>query len=837
MVCAVHNESMPTWLQDLRFAFRQLRKTPGVAVLAAFTLALGVGGNAAIFTVIESVVIRPLPYAHAGRLVAIGSAADKNGIGATSWLNYRDVRDQTREFRDVAAYSQDVSVVQTEDESESVVAPRVTPNLFSILGARPLLGRTFTNAEGQPGGAQSAILSAGLWRTVFHSDPHILGRVVKIGGIARTVVGVMPDAFRFPESVGTEIRKGLWLPLQPTAEMLKGRGYVFLNALGELRSGASVAQAQQELNAIAARIPRDPGDDPIALRGVPYLDAIIGPVRPVLYSLFTALALVLLIACTNVSNLLIARCLARQHEFAVRASLGAGRWRLIRQLLAEGMVLSVLGCLAGVLLAEWAMFAVKKLPEGTIPRGDSIAIHWTIVLVLAAIAVVTTVLSSLMPALLVARSNPQAALQAGSRGMVSRSMSGRLSACLVAGEVALSTLLLVGTGLLFHTLWNLERARLGFVATRVTTFTAMPADSAGFSAMAVSEDTSHAPTSVATLMYGPVLDRIRQLPDVQSAALATARPLSGMDVSSSFEIAGQPKNPASNRQAQVSAVSGDYARTMGTALLRGRMLSDADIATAPFVAVVNETFAKKYFGGQEPLGKRIELGGKDTGMIQPYAIVGILADQVQGKIGGEVQPLILLSEQQIPTTSLFYQALLKTMVSFVVKTRGDTPVAAEMRALFHQAAPGFALDDFQTMQQVIEKSTFSQRLGLYLVGLFAGLAAAMVFAGLYGVLSQVVSYRRREFGLRMALGATQQSIARLMLRQGSSVIGWGLVIGLALAFAMGRFVESYLYEVRPLDAFTYVAVAVVLSAIGLAALLIPARRAVAIDPMQALRED
>lgn len=828
---------MPVWLQDLRFAFRQLRKTPGVAALAIFTLALGVGGNTAIFTVIENVILRPLAYTHPDRLVLIGSAAGKDGLGATSWLNYRDIRDQSRELREVAAYSVDVSVLQTADESESVVAPRITPNVFSILGARPLLGRTFTEAEGPPGALQSVILSESLWRQAFHSNPNVLGRVVKIGGINRTVVGVMPDTFRFPESIGPDMRKGLWLPLQTTTEMSKERGYVFLKILAELRSGASLTQAQQELNAIAAHIPRDSGSQPIAFRSFSYLESLVAPVRPVLYWLFAALGLVLLIACTNVSNLLIARCLARQHEFAVRASLGAGRWRLIRQMLAEGLVLSACACLVGVLLADWALVVVKKLPDGTIPRGDSIAIHWTIVLALAAIAAVTTVLSSLVPALLAARSNPQAALQAGTRGMVSRSMSGRLSAWLVAGEVALLTLLLVGTGLLVHTLWNLERTQLGIVPSRVTTFTAMPADSAGFSAMAVSEDTSHAPASVATLIYAPVLGRIRQLPDVQSAALTTSRPLSGMDVNSSFEIAGQPKNPANNLSARVSAVSGNFARTMGTALLRGRMINDGDVAAAPFVAVVNETFAKKYLVGQDPLGKRIELGGKDTGMIQPYAIVGILADQVEDKVGGEVLPLILLPQQQIPTTSLFYQALLKTMVSFVVKTRGDTPVAAEMRTLFHQAAPDFALDDFQTMQEAIENNTFSQRLGLYLVGLFAGLAAAMVFAGLYGVLSQVVSYRRREIGLRMALGATQRGIARLVLRQGSRVIGWGLLTGLALAFATGRFVESYLYEVRPLDALTYVAVAAVLSAIGLAAVLIPARRAVAIDPMQALRED
>jgi putative ABC transport system permease protein len=371
----------------------------------------------------------------------------------------------------------------------------------------------------------------------------------------------------------------------------------------------------------------------------------------------------------------------------------------------------------------------------------------------------------------------------------------------------------------------------------VTAFTAMPADAAGFSEMAVSEDTRNAPVSVATLIYRPVLDRIRQLPEVQSAALTTAPPLSGMDMHSSFEIVDQPKNPANKAEARITAVSGDYARTMSTPVVRGRMIDDGDVATVPFVAVINEALAKKYFAGQDPLGKQLDLGGKDTGMIQPYTIAGVLADQVDSQVGGAVQPFILLPQQQIPTTSLFYQALLKTVVSFVVKTRGDVPVAATMRSIFHSAAPGFALDNFQTMQQVVEKSTFSQRLGLYLVGLFAGLAVAMVFAGLYGVLSQVVSQRRREIGLRMALGATRQNIAGLVLRRGSMVIGWGLGIGLVLAFASGRLVESFLYQVRPLDILTYVAVAVVLSAIGLLAALLPARKAVSIDPMQALRED
>ena len=829
---------MQTLLYDLRFALRQLGKTPGLALLAMVTLALGVGANTAIFTVIESVLLRPLPYAHSGRLVYIGGGDVPGGFAATSWLNYVSLKEQSRQLEQVAGYNEDVSVIESHDGSESVVAPRVTVNLFSMLGAKPLLGRTFNAAEGQTNGPAVAILSEGLWRHSFGANPTIVGQAVKVGGASRTVVGVMPGSFRFPEQLGPDMSKGLWLPMQPTAEMLTHRGYNFFNVLAQMRPVVSVEQAQHEIDAIAAHIPRDKGGPAQRFWATPYQEVLTGPVRPVLYGLFGALGLVLLIACANVSNLLIARCLGRQQEFAVRAALGANRGRLIRQMLAEGMALSLLGCGLGVLLAELAMMAVRKLPDGTIPRADSIGIHWTVVLVLAAIAIVTTVLSSLLPAMLVSRVNPQAALQAASRGVGSRSVSGRLSGALVAGEVALSALLLVGTGLLFHTLWNLERARLGFDTDHLTSFSAMPADAAGFSGMAVSEDTGPAPVSVATLTYRPVLERMRQVPGVRSAALITTPPLGGMDVSTNFSIVGRPADdPAKSPGARISAVSGDYARGMGTPVLRGRMIEDGDVLTAPFVVVVNEALVKKYFPGVDPLGKQLDIDGKTTGMTKPYTIAGVLADQVDSSVAGEVQPFILVPMEQIPTTSLFYQALLKTVVSFVVKTRSDIPVAAEMRTVFRQAAPGFALDQFQTMQDAVDNNTFSQRLGLYLVGSFAGLAVAMVFAGLYGVLSQLVSYRKREIGVRMALGATRTGVAGLILRQGSIVIGSGLGIGLVLAFATGRLIKSFLYQVQPLDVETYVAVVLALAVIGLVAALLPARRAASIEPMQALRDE
>ena len=828
---------MRTLIYDLRFSLRQLRKTQGMTILAVLTLALGIGANAAIFTVIEDVILRPLPYRDADRLIFIGPKTDKPGFNTTSWLNFHDIHEQSRLLENTAGYSEDLSVLETPDGSQSIAAPRVSTNLFSLLDARPLLGRTFSDADGLAGGPDVVLLSEHQWRTAFHSNPGIVGQSAKIGGRLRTIVGVMPQSFHFPEQMGSFVEKGVWLPLQPTPEMLNDRGYHFFLVIGKLRSGVSIAQAQRELDAIASHIPRKSSESKIAFQAFPYQDLLTGPMRPELYALFGALALVLLIACANVSNMLIARCLARQQEFAVRAALGAGRWRLIRQLLSEGMILSLLGSAIGIALAELAIVAIKKLPDGTIPRADALSIHWTIVLVLAVIAMIVTLLSSFLPALLVARANPHAAMQAASRATGTRTVSSKFRGSLVAGEVALSTLLLVGTGLLFRTLWNLEQARLGFDVTRVTTFLAMPSDSAGFSAMAVSKDTTHAPASVAVLTYEPVLQTMRHLPGVESAALVSSPPLSGLGVSSSFDIVGV-KTPDSNKpSANVTAVSGEYAHTLGTPVVRGRMIQDDDTAGMPPVVVINQTLAEKYFPGRDPLGKQISLGGVDTGMVQPLTIVGILGDQVDAKVGVKPQPLLLISDSQVPTTSLFYQALLKTLVNFVVKTRGDIPVEKVMRTVFHKSAPGFALDDFQTMQDVVDKSTFSQRLMLYLIGSFAGLAIAMVITGLYGVLSQLVNYRRREIGVRMALGATRAGVAKMILRQGSILIGVGLAIGLVLAVLSGRLLKESLFEVQPLDAWTYVAVAVVLAFIGLVSSLIPARSAASVQPMQALREE
>jgi putative ABC transport system permease protein len=833
---------MDSFLQDIRYGIRQLWKLPGFAALAIVTLALGIGANTAMFTVVESVLLRPLPYTNAERLVSIGPAGP-GGTGErpanTSWLNYRDIRDQSQTLAAVAGYSEDIGVVQGHDGSLSVVTPGITSNLFTMVGAKPLMGRIFSEDEGKTGGPRVAILSEGLWRNAFGADPQILGRTIRVNAQPRTVVGVMPRSFRFPESIGPDLNKGLWLPIQPTPEMLAQRGYSFFAVVGQMKPGATIAQLRSELASIAKRIHQS---DPKATHDIPltaasYQRILTGDVRGVLIALLVALGLVLLIACANVANLLIARCLGRQQEFAVRAALGAGRMRLLRQLIVEGALLSVAGCLVGFALAAFAITAIHKLPAGTIPRADEVTIHWTVVLVLALIATLTTVISSLLPALLVARTDPQPALQSASRGVGARSVRGKLSGWLVAGEVALSTLLLISTGLLFRTLWNLEHARLGFDVTRVTSFSAMPADAAGFGNMSVSDASQQTSPSIATQFYQPAIQRLKSMPGFQDAALTTAPPFSGVTLGSSFTILGKPEDSQKENQASMTAVSGGYAHVMSTPVIRGRMISEDDTAASNFVMVANETFVRKYFPDQDPLGKQIEFGGKDTGMIKPYTVVGIIGDQVDQSVSAPPRPLVMLPYQQIPTTSLFYPALLKTVVFFVVKTQSDIAVAPAARTAFKQVAPEFALDNFLTMRESLAQNNFNDRLGLYLIGTFAGLAILMVVAGLYGVLAQLVSYRRREIGVRLALGATRKSILAMVLRQGSLMVAAGLGAGILLAAVSGKLVKSFLFGVKPLDVWTYVAVVTALLLVGLLASFLPARRAAAVEPIQALRDE
>ena len=831
-------------MDNIRFALRQIVKNPGFATLAILTLALGIGANTAMFTVIDSVLLRALPYRDADRIMAIttGAVPEHSAIHTTSWLNYLDIKEQARQFRSVAAYTIDFGVVRTSQISEATTSVKATATLFKVLGVTPSLGRPFLDSDNQASAPNVVMLTFPFWHEHFGSDAHVIGQQVHIGDAPYTIVGVLPADFRFS---GNDASSGVWIPYQPDSMSLKERNSNFLYLIGSLRAQVSPQAAQDELSSIARGIAhKDPEHaKDLKLHLVPFREVVTSRVKPVFLALTGALVLVLLIACANVANLLLARCLARSQEFAVRTALGASRRALLVQMLTEGGALCVFGAAVGIGLAQVVLGAVHHLPPDLIPRAEEIHLRLSVFLALLAATIVVTLLSAIAPALVATRSDPQAVLQQGSRGAsVGRGRS-RLSGLMVAGEVALSVILLVSGGLMFRTLFKLQHTYLGFEENNITSCIAFPGDAAGFFSFdkrqAKSQD-----QSIALRVYEPMAAKLRQLPGVVDAAFANSLPFEGIDMNTSFDIVGShvsPDEPNKN-SALMRAVSGSYLRTMQTPVLRGRAIIDDDTASSPYVIMINETMAKQYFPGRDPIGQQIDFAGRgkdraDSGMTLPYTIVGIVADALQEQIGQPPVPEVDLPYPQIPVSSFYYQVLVRQETNYVVKTRGPVEIVSAIRNAFHQAEPEFALDDFKTMQAAHYQADFNQRLGLYLTAGFAGIAVIMVLAGLYGVLSQIVGQRKREIGIRMALGADRVLILGMMLRRGLFLIAIGLGVGLLAALGAEQSLKSFLYGVSPLDAATYIAVALTLLAVGTLAALIPARRAASIEPTEALRAE
>ena len=824
-----------TIAQDISLASRHLLKSPGFTIAAIVTLALGIGANTAMFTVIDSVLLRPLPYPHANRLMRIGEGSKQPGSDQTSLPNWQDLRSGAKSFEDIGGYIVDVAILQGSQRAEMMIAPKLTCNMLQVLRVGPKLGRGLNDSDCAEGAPPVVLLSDPAWRRNFGADPNIVGRQVRIGDVPHTVIGVMPSGFAFPDEERADAVKGIWLASRVTQEMKK-RGFTLYALLGRLRQGSTERQAQAELSTVAADIrkqdPEDSKDLQFSVK--PYRDAITGSVRPAFLALSSALVLVLLIACANVANLQLSRCLARHQELAVRAALGAPKWRLLRELLAEGAVLSMLGALAGLALATGILQAFRVLPEGLVPRAEEIHLRFTVIAVLAALAALATILSSSIPGLVAMNTEPQIVLRGAGRGVSRQAVRSRLAGWLVVGEVAVATALLVACSLLFRTLYNLEHKPLGFETDNVITFMAMPPNSPGYLSGAPPSKTAPA---VSTHVYQPILDRLRSLPGVRYAALASSVPFDGVDMRSSFEINGHKETGQEerNRHAELRVMSGDYMRAVGTPILQGRAISDNDTDERPYVAVVNRTFARDFLRGMNPIGQRISLGGKETQMVQPYTIVGVAADAVQKRVSAPVMPELMLSYRQIPETSFFYPLLVSSATNYIIRTERGGDLSGSLRSVFHEIAPEFAIDNMQTLQKAADRSNFNQRLGFYLIGSFAAVAVVMVLIGLYGVLSQVVGQRRQEIGIRIAVGATSDEILRMILREGSLLIGAGLVIGVLGAAAMSRLIAGFLFGVRAFDAWSYTAAACALLAVGLLAASIPARRASLIEPMEALR--
>ncbi len=829
-------------LENIRFALRQMRNNPGFTALAVLTLALGIGANTAMFTVIDSVLLRPLAYRDGDRIVAIttGAASEGNAVQATSWLNYQDLR-QARQFRNIAAYAEDFAVIRTADMSRGTVSLKVTADLFDVLGVRPVLGRPFLESDNQPGAGHVVILTSAFWSEHFASDPHVIGQQIRMGDDPYTIVGVLPKGFRF---AGSDASSGVWIPYQPAPNALKERNSNFLYLIGSMNPGITPQSAQAEITSITRGIAqRDPAHaKDLAFRLIPFRDVVTAQVKPVFIALTGALILVLLIACANVANLQLARCLARSQELAVRTALGASRRALLSQMLIEGGVLCVFGAVVGVGLAQLTLSGVHRLPPDLIPRAEEIHLRSSVFLMLLLVTTVVTLLSSIAPAMVAMLSDPQAVLQEGSRGATASRGRSRLSGMMVAGEVALSVILLVSGGLMFRTLYNLQHIHLGFEEDNITSFMAMPGSAAGFFAMKQPQSANQE-DSIAARFYAPMQEKLRHLPGVVDAAFANVIPFEDIVMSSSFDIVGRPKatDAANKNHAQMRTVSSSYARVMGIPVVRGRAVADDDTASSAYVVTVNETFARRYFSGQDPLGQQIDFGGEnaqkraESGMLHPYTIVGVMADAIQSQIAQPVVPEIDLPYPQVPMKSFFYQILVMPETNYVVKTHGPVEITSAIRNVFHESAPDFAVDDLKTMHAAHDQADFNQRLGMYLVASFAAIAVVMVLAGLYGVLSQLVGQRRREIGIRMALGADRRSILGMILRRGFILIGSGIIVGLAASVGAEQWAKSFLYGVSPVDGMTYIGVVLILVLVGTLAALVPARRAALVEPTQALR--
>jgi putative ABC transport system permease protein len=809
---------MDRLLQNLRYAVRTLRKAPGFTALVVLTLALGIGANTAIFSVVNALLLRPLPYQEPDRLVRLYETfplASGEGQGSVSVPNFLDWREQTRTFDGLAAYSDGDVNLQGVDRPERLSSVTATANLFSLLGARPRLGRTFVPTDDEPGAPPVVVLSEGLWEQRFGGDPGVLGETILLDGQAHTVVGVMPERFRFPAGAA---RTDVWLPLKFTPSQAENRGSHWMAVLGRLRPGATLEAAGAEMSQIAARIEEQYPDqqEGRGIKLVPLRETVVGKVRPALLVLLGAAGLVLLIACANAANLLLARSAARRREIAIRTALGAGRGRVIGQFLTEALLLALAGAVLGLALAAAGIRVLVGLAGPSLPRAGEIGFDAGVVAFLVLVTGLTAVGFGLAPALQASGIRLHEDLKEGS-GKASAGRSGqRFRSALVVSQIALSLVLLIGAGLLMKTFVALLSTETGMQTENVLT-------------MNVSIPAQRYPDATATArFFDPVLEQVRSLPEVAAAGWTTHLPLQAWGLNGPFTIEGRPApaTAAESPRAEFRGVSSGYFAALNIPLLRGRGITAQDAGDAPPVLVVNQTLAERYFPDGDPIGQRILLW---DGFAIPIA--GVVGDVRQAELTREP-----LAELYAPHSLMVQFGL--TDMTLVVSTRiPSTTIAAAAQRAIEAVDPEQPVYNVQTMEQVVANSVSDRRLYLWLLGTFAAVALALAIAGIYGVIAYAVTQRTREFGIRIALGAQTASVLGLVLRHGAKLAVLGLLIGLPAAFALTRVLGSLLYGVSATDPVTFISVALLLISVALLASYLPAHRATRVNPTVALRAE
>ena len=817
---------MQTLLQDLRYGLRMLASHAGFTIVAVLTLALGIGANTAIFSVINGVLLQPLPYRDPGRLVIMGERTPEFDMMSVSYPNFLDWQRESRSFESLGALRWTAYDLTGSGTPEHLDGKMVSAGFFSTLGIRPLLGRDFEAQEDHVGANGVAMISGGLWKRHFGARADAIGKPITLSGQAFTVIGVIPADFRLLDTADVYTLLG-----QCDDVLVRSREtHPGLRVVGRLKPGVTRDQAQADMNNVAAQLaqtyPKSNAHHGVNLR--PLAQEIVGDVRPALLVLLGAVGFVLLIACANVANLLLARSTARRREMAIRAAMGASQGRMIRQLLTESVLLSLAGGALGLLLARWGTQAVVAAIPGGLPRMENIGVDTWVLAFTAALSVATGVIFGLVPALQVSRLDLHTTLQEGSRG--STGGQNRLRSVLVVGEVAASLVLLIGAGLMLKTMWRLSRVGPGFNPRNLLTFS-----------VGLSPANRATPDRIRTT-YRELAEGIQALPGVQAAGTVDDLPLSGSDDELPFWVSGRPR-PSSQSEmlwALNYDVSPGYLRAMDIPLLRGRFLSDADIKGSAPVMVIDEVMAKSLFPQQDPIGQGIRIAvpeGFGPGLDGPIEIVGVvghvkhfgLATDASSKIQYQVYlPFVQLPDQIMP--------MIATGMTMTVRTTVDplSIVSAVRRQVSEQGGdqPVFGV---QTMEQIVSDSVAGRRFSMLLLGVFACLALVLAAVGIYGVISYTANQRTHEIGIRMALGAERTDVLRLVVGDGLRLSLLGVGAGLAAALGLTRLMSSMLYGVRPTDIVTFAAVSLLLAGVAILASYVPARRATKVDPMVALR--
>jgi predicted permease len=805
---------METLWQDIRFGFRQLLSKPGFALIAVLSLALGIGANTAIFSLVDAVLLRPLPFHDPDRLVMVWEDATKIGFprNTPAPANYADWRSQNQVFEDMAAITGRSYNLADEGEPEKIDAQAVTANFFPLLGVKPELGRSFTQEEDQPGRNRVALISYGLWQRRFGGDPALVGKETLLDGEKSTIIGVMPPGFQFMAK-----ETGLWVPVAFTRNELANRGSHYLTVVARMKPDVTLAQARADIAAITHRINRD---NPI--KGFEFGSAVIslreqlaGDVRPALIVLLVAVGFVLLIACANIANLLLSRGAARFREIAVRTALGAGRRRIVRQLLTESLLLAIAGGVAGLLFAWLSFSFLKQLIPGGMALNAGVRIDARIFGFTLLLSLLTGVVFGLAPAIQAAKVDLNEALkQSGGRTGTGTGYR-RLRSALVIVEIALALVLLVGAGLLIQTFLRLRALDIGVDTENVLTArTMLPRSKYG-----------ELPKRAA--FYQQVLERVRALPGVVSAGYTTAVPLTWKGGTNSFTVEGREHGPGQDANARQASTG--YMETMGIKLRRGRFFDDRDVAQSQPVSIINETMAHQYWPGGDALGKRFKLGNPDSQM--PWVtVVGVIGDVKEMGLEAPAKAEMFFPYQQMPDT--FWNS----PRDLTVRTSGDPlSVAAAVRQSVWSVDRSQPVSNIRTMDEVLGEEVAQRRIGMTLLAAFAALALLLASLGIYGVLSYAVAQRTQEIGIRMALGADRKDVLRMVVADGIRLAAAGIAIGLGVSFALTRLMAGLLFGVSASDPRTLGAVTLLLIAVVLVACYVPARRAAKVDPMIALR--